>query len=351
MLVYIILAFIVGVLAFQETGNVTKKNIRNLCFALFVFLMIVALRYWHGDYGTYEMCYYADIDVGGDAGYFQLQQWFHHIGVSFHLFIFILTLFSVFAFKKILSLSYWPLFGMTVLLGKIFTMYAMSGIRQYVAMALCWWALYVLLKNKHRAVFVGMVLMAYTLHASAIVFLPVVFFIDRTYNYKVAILILFLAFLGGKYAMTIFTRASDFSDLVAVRFGNYVRDEEEKSMNLLNYFENFLILVLALVSREKVKNILPHYDFFLYLYIIYCGFLLAGSEIGVVKRLRDYYAIAYVFIVPGTFYMLKNRKVMQSIMIVYFIFLLFRSLIVYDSAFDKGYYGRMIPYHSIFQMK
>lgn len=356
MLVYIILALVVGVFALQENGVVSKKTKKHFYFSLLVFLLIVGLRYRHGDYVTYEMGYNEDIDVGGDAGYFQLQQWFHHIGVSFQFFVFVITLFSVFAFKKILSISCWPLFGMAVILGKIFTLYAMSGIRQYVAMALCWWALYELLANKRKIHFFVMLFLAYTLHGSALILLPVYFFRERKFTFQTAFIILLVSVIVGRFSMALFDTALGMSDLVSDRLGSYVSQSKEGAkgmgMNLLNYFENFLFLVLALFVRKKAIGKIPFYDFFLYMFVIYCGFLIAGKDVGIIKRLRDYYAIAYAFIVPGYFYLFKNKRYFQLscvVMIAYFILLMFRSLFVYDEPLPLGVQDRMIPYHSIFQ--
>lgn len=356
MLVYIILALFVGVFALQENGVISTKTRKHFYFSLLVFLMIVGLRYRHGDYGTYEMGYNEDIDVGGDAGYFQLQQWFHHIDVSFQFFVFVITLFSVFAFRKILSISCWPLFGMAVILGKIFTLYAMSGIRQYVAMALCWWALYELLANKRKIHFFVMLFLAYTLHGSALILLPVYFFRERKFTFQAAFFILLASVIVGRFSMTFFATASDMSDLISDRLGGYVSQSQGgvkgMGMNLLNYFENFLFLALALFARKKALGKIPYYDFFLYMFVIYCGFLIAGKDVGIIKRLRDYYVIAYAFIVPGYFYLFKSKNYYQLsrvVMIVYFIFLMFRSLYVYDAPFPPNTYGRMIPYHSIFQ--
>lgn len=356
MFVYITLALVVGVFALQENGSVTKKTRKHFYFSLLVFLLIVGLRYRHGDYGTYEMGYNEDIDVGGDAGYFQLQQWFHHIGASFQFFVFVITLFSVLAFRKIFNISCWPLFGMAVILGKIFTLYAMSGIRQYVAMALCWWALYELLANKRKIHFFVMLFLAYTLHGSALILLPVYFFRERKFTFQTAFFILLASVIIGRFSMTFFATASDMSDLVRDRFGTYVSEsqasEEDMGMNLLNYFENFLFLALALFARKKAMGKIPYYDLFLYMFVIYCGFLIAGKDVGIIKRLRDYYVIAYAFIVPGYFCLFKSKRYFQLsrlVMVAYFIFLMFRSLYVFDSSFPPNTYGRMIPYHSIFQ--
>lgn len=355
MIVYIILAAFAGLFAWEESGLCNKRDMRMFYAVLLIFLLVVGLRYWHGDYGTYEMGYDTDIDVGGDAGYFWLQKVFHKMGFSFQAFVFLLTLVSVIAFRQTFRLGPWPLFGMVMILGKLFTLYAMSGIRQYMAMAICWWALSELLLKQRTVTFVVMVVFAYTLHGSALVFLPVLAFRDVTFTYKKAAFLLLLAIVVGAYSMTFFASASKASDFVSDRFGEYVIESQEvegQSMNLLNYVENFVFLIMAIWVRKRAIVKVPYYDFFLFMFVAYCGFLIVGSEVGIVKRLRDYYAIAYAFLVPAFIYAfrgIKIQKLCRGVMIAYFIFLMFRSLIVFDSGFPQGTYGRMVPYHSIFQ--
>lgn len=355
MIVYVILALITTLAALSETGYKTLYDRKWYIVVLTAFLLVVGLRYWHGDYGTYEMGYDSDIDVGGDAGYFFLQKLFHKLGFSFQFFVFVLTFVSVIAFRQTFRMSYWPLFGMVMILGKIFTLYAMSGIRQYIAMAICWWALSELLLKRRTVVFVLMVLFAYTLHGSAIVFLPVVFFRNKTFTFKSAALLLLLSLIVGEYFTSFFSAASESSDFISDRFGQYVTDSQgdaSLSMNMMNYVENFFFLVMAILVRKHAVEKVPYYDFFLYIFIVYCGFLIVGSEIGIVKRLRDYYAIAYAFLVPSFAYAFKGvkmQRICRGVMVAYFIFLMFRSLAVYDSGIPSGSYGRMVPYHSIFQ--
>lgn len=244
---------------------------------------------------------------------------------------------------------------MIMILGKIFTLYAMSGIRQYMAMAICWWALSELLLKQRKVTFIVMVVFAYTLHGSALVFLPVLAFRDMTFTYKKAVFLLLLAIVVGAYSMTFFESASKASDFVNDRFGEYVNESqgvEGMSMNMMNYLENFVFLIMAVWVRKRAIVKVPYYDFFLFMFVAYCGFLIVGSEVGIVKRLRDYYAIAYAFLVPAFIYAFRSirlQRYCKGVMIAYFIFLMFRSLAVYDSGIPEGSYGRMVPYHSIFQ--
>ncbi len=352
MLVYIILAVICGLFAVFESGKLQQRDFKMFYVSLMLFLGVVGLRYAHGDYLTYEKGYYMDIDVGGDVGYFYLQQVFHKMGLSFVFFVFVLTLMSVYAFKKTFSISIYPCFGVVMILGKIFTLYAMSGIRQYIAMAICWWAIADLLKNDRIKLFLLTVLVAALIHGSAIVFLLVLFFRNVRFSFVKAIVFLFVAFIIGSFSISLFTESAKYSDFIDTRFGGYVEQKDlEGGMNALNYIENFLFLFLAIVVRKKAMYKIPYYDFFLYMFLVYCGFLIVGNEVAIVKRLRDYFALSYAFIVPGFIYLFDSnilKKTCKVVFVTYFIFLMFRSLQVYDRPFPENTYSRMVPYHCVF---
>lgn len=352
MLVYIILAFVCGLFALTESGQRTPRTNQMFHICLFLFLLVVGLRYGHGDYLTYRWGYNNSYDVGGDKGYFFIQELFHSIRVPFEVFVFILTLFSVIAFNKAYRINIWPCFGVVMILGKIFTMYAMSGIRQYIAMAICWWAISELLLNKRKFVFLVMVLVAASMHGSALIILPVYFLRNYEFTTKRAVFMLIIAMIAASFSMLIFSTAADMSDFVNQRFSPYVNDRRQAGMNFLNYAENFLFLYLSYKVRTIAVKKIPYFDFFLYLFVIYCGFLIIGNEIGIIKRLRDYYAIAYAFIVPSFVYLSKEgiyRKLARIGIIVYFIFLMFRSLSVYDQGLGRISLTRMVPYHSVFE--
>lgn len=356
MLVYIILGFVIGIFALNESGRRTGRDMKMFYIGLFLFLLVVGLHYHTGDYETYEMGYNKGIDVGGDKGYYALQKLFSSTGVSFQFFIFATTLLSVIAIYLMYRISIWPSFGLVVILGKFFTLYAMSGIRQYLAMVVCWWAISELLLKKRKVLFILLVLYAYTLHGSAIIVLPVFFLRNLKFSYKTAVLILGASLIIGLGFQQFYEQVSGYSDFIDSRFGAYYRQASKAGsevMNILNYAENFLFLVFALMVRNKAIKRIPYYDFFLYMFVIYCGFLIAGSEIGVVKRLRDYYGLAYAFIVPSFVYLVsrkQERMLIRFVVILYFIFLMFRSFSVYDSGLRLGANNTMIPYKSVIEL-
>ena len=354
MLVYIILASVLGLNATQEFGNRSKRDKQLFNIGLLLILLVSGLRYMHGDYGTYEMGFNEMKDVGSDWGYYQIQLLGKKIGLSFQVFIFLISFLAVYSYKKAFSINTFPNFCLIIILGKIFTLYAMSGIRQFIAMAIAWWAIKILLEKQKILLFIAMTAIAYSLHASALIILPIVLFYKRKFSYITALIIIIIAFIISYSSIAFFASTADISDLINERLSGYLNPSSDaETMNVLNYFENFLFLFLALIARKEAVKKVPYYDFFLYLFIIYCAFLIAGANIGIIKRLRDYYIISYAFIIPGIFYLFKEKRVQnitRLFFIAYFVFLFFRSLSIYDSAFNEDYYGRMVPYHSVLEM-
>ena len=82
MLIYTILALVLGLNATQEYGNYSKRDNQLFNIGLILILLVSGLRYWHGDYGSYESAYNYGTDVGGDWGYYQIQLLGKNIGFS-----------------------------------------------------------------------------------------------------------------------------------------------------------------------------------------------------------------------------------------------------------------------------
>lgn len=351
MLVYIILslaAIVANLFGIIQPGS--KRSRVSLIVAWGLFLLIVGLRYHHGDYGGYEEAFYLDKDISGDEGYFMIQKVFHSVIPSFVTFVFVVTLISVFCFKKIFSLLPCAAFGLVMVLGKLFTMYAMSGVRQYLAMAICWWGLYESLAKDKDKYFILSVVVAYTIHGSALVFFPVIIFKYMRFTFVRALLVTGAAWAAFEIINPIILSSTEDNELF-YRMQDYLISDGSGTMNMLNYLENGLFLTLAILCRRRAIKVIPYYDCFLFIYLVYFVFLLLGSEFGIFKRLRDYYAIGYAFICPGFMLIFKNKdmqRVVYLVLVLYFIFLMFRSFSVFDSGLP-AVEGRMVPYHSIFQ--
>lgn len=321
-LVYWILFIIMAIGAYSEE-QLPYKPRRDLQFiGLWALIIISGLRYEMSDYNQYRGVYYLDY-FQFEPGYELMQNIFSGLGVPFAVFVFIFAAISCLFLKKAFS-NYWFFWGMLLVLAKLATFYAMSGMRQWMALCICFYAISILLKGE-KIKFVFWTIIAFTFHRSAFIVLPLIFLYKREFSYKLSLIIMALAVLVGYSAKEFLFAAADAIELFDAT--GYLIDNET-GINTLNWIENFAFLAMGLTIRKRVKDKVPHYDFFLYMMLIYCAFLIAGSDFGIIKRLRDYYVLSYYIILPSisVAFRKQERNLINTIIILYFGLLFIRSL-------------------------
>ena len=325
-IVYWILFVIMAIGAYSEEMLPYKPRRDFQFIGIWALILISGLRYGMSDYNQYKGVYYLDY-FQFEPGYEFLQNIFSGLGVPFEIFVFIFAVISCVFLKKAFS-KYWFFWGMLLVLAKLATFYAMSGMRQWMALCICFYAISLLL-NGEKLKFVFWVIIAFTFHRSAFIVLPLIFLYKRDFSYTLALIITVLAVIIGYSAKEFLFAAAEASELFDAT--GYLIDNET-GINTLNWIENFAFLAMGLTIRKRVKDKVPHYDFFLYMMLIYCAFLIAGSDFGIIKRLRDYYVLSYYIILPSisVAFRKQERNLINTIIILYFGLLFIRSLDYFD---------------------
>lgn len=325
-IVYWILFVIMAIGAYSEEMLPYKPRRDFQFIGIWALILISGLRYGMSDYNQYKGVYYLDY-FQFEPGYEFLQNIFSGLGVPFEIFVFIFAVISCVFLKKAFS-KYWFFWGMLLVLAKLATFYAMSGMRQWMALCICFYAISLLLNGEKRK-FVFWVIIAFTFHRSAFIVLPLIFLYKRDFSYTLALIIAVLAVIIGYSAKEFLFAAAEAIELFDAT--GYLIDNET-GINTLNWIENFAFLAMGLTIRKRVKDKVPHYDFFLYMMLIYCAFLIAGSDFGIIKRLRDYYVLSYYIILPSisVAFRKQERNLINTIIILYFGLLFIRSLDYFD---------------------
>lgn len=320
--VYWLLLAVMAIGAFSEDYYPYRPQKAFQNVAIIFFCLITGLRYGMADYYQYRGVYYLDY-FQFEPGYEFLQNLSISCGLSFEVFLFIFTVISFIFLKKAFS-GYWFFFGMMLVLAKLATFYAMSGMRQWMALCICFYAISILLKGE-RWKFLFWVLIAFTFHRSAFIVFPLIFLYKREFSGKLAFFTILIAAVIGVFSKEFLFAAAEANDLFDA--SGYLLDNEE-SINALNWIENLAFLTMGLLIRNKVKDRVPHYDFFLYMLLIYCAFLIAGSDFGIIKRLRDYYVLSYYIVIPsiGLAFRKQERSIINLMVVLYFGLLFIRSL-------------------------
>ena len=306
-----------------EFGTKEKSYIR-LFYAILPLYLIMALRsvsvgsdtisYYNRYIGAFDMLT-ADHTIS-EPGYNLLSYFFHDIlGVPFWVLVATLSLFQCYIlglFLKHFSVNiYFSLFlFMTI---GLFTP-AMSGLRQLTAVSICTipviWAKVCDERgnenNKHKMwrliIGIGLVLVAYTIHNSAIIFMPILFLFDKRLSRQQTIAIMIFA------VSTLLFRS------LLVRFmGYFVLERYDRYDLNEGYMMNILMLLVPISiglfcvftsspekGEQKYSKAMSLMFLFLALQVTFNNLALSQNQ---VARLGYYFMNSYIVLIP---YVLKK---------------------------------------------
>lgn len=177
--IFLLLLFVFGVLELFDQNN--DKYILYL-ISFFIFCIFSGLKFNVGtDYQTYKNYYdYSNnpkylIENGVEPGYIYLMYCFRVLSIGFIGFWFIISCIN-FSFKYYIFKKYSPLLFASLLIYFVglFMERDFDGIRQGLSIGICYLTIPYILKRKFWPFFI-LVLLASTVHASSLIFLPAYF--------------------------------------------------------------------------------------------------------------------------------------------------------------------------------
>jgi hypothetical protein len=234
--------------------------------------------------------------------------------------------------------------------------FAVSGtiVRQSLAMAIVYFAYkYIVERNFFK--FILLVLIAFTIHRSAIIILPFYFIVNRTYSNF---------FLIGFYLIGVYLSTTDYViyfiiEMAKLIFGNVGGVVEDKlyvmlttsafvrSLTpfkiLLSFINNAIWISLFLFFRKKISAITPSYDIFLNLYFISLFLTkVFNSSLMEFSRFANYFSGSLIILILMIFTFIdkKHRIIVYPFFVLFCLFKMIDILNVYPDLF--------FPYISIF---
>lgn len=238
------------------------------------------------------------LDSPFERGYAYLNYFFQNIiQVPFQVFLFFLSsitclsLFFLFIkFSKDITFS----LVLYITIGT-FTM-AMSGIRQTLAMAITWLSIYFIEKRK-LLLFSFLVLLASSIHNSAVIFFGVYFLWGLRLSRKQCFILMI-------FSLSFFYARFLLSPLVA-----FLQNSKYEGMSLnANYNINFLVLLVAISipffcylyqEYDKDKKCNCHNSFFFLFSCLNVIFLIVSQSNNQVGRLAYYFNIGNCLLIPS----------------------------------------------------
>lgn len=351
-----VLYLILFALTFLSLFTKFKRN-KSTCHNVFFFLLLIFffmsfLRWERGtDWGSYYSFFqYLDLYQGGEYEYgFTLLNNIVALLGDYTMMLFIQAcIFYILMYICLTKFSLVPLFSLMIL----FVICNYAGIffvRQTIAMSITTFSLFYI-QEKKIAKFLTVVLLAASIHISALAFIISYFIFNKYYSLtRLFAILIVLALIGiviTAYIMPMFS-----SELrIFMKVSGYLEDGMDSDIggmsSVLLYCRGaasrlFSLLLISYI----VKDIRQHNSFCNGLFNIYfvgmCVYLLLGAMNQTLARLAIGFEIVQIFLYPYIVcqYWLKNRLILFFLISAYF----------FSRVVAPGPYTNLfVPYKSIF---
>ncbi len=170
---------------------------------------------------------------------------------------------------------------------------SMNGIRQFLAAAIIFSATKYLIEGKWKT-YMLIVLIAATIHQSALILIPIYFVVRRkawTATTLVFLLLSILLVLGyGQFSTVL------FSAIESTQYGHY-KDFQEGGANALRLIVYGIPILLAYLGRERLRTICPYSDYIVNLSILTFIFMLISTQNWIFARMTIYLGLYNVILI------------------------------------------------------
>lgn len=291
-----------------ETYNKTEPN--KILFSLVIIVLIIlsGLRSSVGDTGFYMYSYktfiveFSQIFTYRDWGFNLFQLLLKKMSVHPQFFLiatsFItITLIMITLYKYSRPLSY----GVFLFIAGGSYLSTMNGLRQFMVAAIIFSCMGLIIKNKKWTFFI-LILLLSTIHNSALIMIPVYFIVrQEAWSKKVIIFIIISIglFIGFSSIFGMFS-----SLLETTQYGLYVETfgtDAFAGANVLRVIVAAVPVVLAFIYKDKLNEILEHYNIFVNFSILNFLVILFASYNWIFARLEMYFGLYNLILLPAIF--------------------------------------------------
>ncbi len=340
-LLFLSFLFFLGIL---EIFDWTNEKYLAYFLSFIVFCLFSGLKYDVGtDYSTYRYYYNNSMNWsimnanGVEIGYIYIMQLFKNLSIGFVGFWFILS-FVNFCFKYYIFHKYSPLLFASLLLYFVgmFLERDFDGIRQGFAMGVCYLTIPFIMRRQFLP-FLLLVLLAATIHASSLVFLPAYYLVSFNISNKVIFIsvsvLALMVMLNISFTQTMVNFLPE--SIIKMRLNSYmsVADSQyTKKVGLsigLIFRIGILFIYTSIYKKDSIK------DEKLYIFLrngFFLGIVLSliFNDFDILShRLSYIYREFQIFIVPILISICRTRKmklILLTGLFLYGIVLLYRYL-------------------------
>lgn len=278
-----------------------------------------------------------------ELGYTNLLYFVKYIGGTQQLVFLIFSVCTQFLFVKFIkTYSRFPLIStLTYICIGPFFLASLSGIRQYLAIALFLYSLKYIIEKKIIKYLLVICFAAFFLHFSILLLIPFYFLLSEKISFRKKTIFIVITVVGSWL----------FSAIISMTL--YSRYLEADSGN---YTVKFTVYVFVLISMiilffEK-KNTDPkliifyNMNFFSFLCMIVM-LLNSGLTADIFLRTNNYFMVSYIILIPALVIQFKENTA-KKIFYVLYISILFAYF--YRNVMINGYESNLLPYDVNFQL-
>lgn len=322
---------------------------RSYLFFFFVFFLFSALRYDVGvDYLSYYKLY--EESVGGihekikEPGGAYLFYYLKEIGIPFFVVNALYSFFILcFAFKFIWRYSPYPFVSLLLFyaIGQYY-FNTFNAIRQAFVVYLFMDSLNLVVDKRKWIYGLRFIAAAFFVHLSALMLIPLYFFLRRKYNVWLKIVFLGVLVLSSGLIIHIIGNSV---------YAIYLKMEEFAAEAAATTYLFFLFSIFFFIIDWKLpkyaaqSNILSNLNYLSLVTLTLVLFFAGTPLIMVANRFSYYFTPIYIVLIPIFISKLRiytNRTIVVAVSVLFF------SLLCYWSLYANGEANNMIPYQSIF---
>ncbi|MCL6572367.1 MAG: EpsG family protein [Bacillus sp. (in: Bacteria)] len=320
----------------------------NLIFTLGVLLSLVlvsGLRANIGDTFFYKHAFevnkfnWDQIKDQSNLGFWLLQMVLKWFSEDPQILIFttaaitnVLIIFNLYKYSRMFELSTY-----VYITGGLYLV-SMNGIRQVLAAAIIFTATKFLIKGNWIK-YMLVILVASTLHESALILIPIYFLVRYKAWSKVTFFLMFLAILlviGFEQFSSLL-----FSTIGNTQYGHY-QNFQEGGANIIRVVVYAVPLIIAYFGREKLRVIFPDSDYIVNMALTGLVFMFISTQNWIFARFSIYFTLYQIILVSWIvklFHEKEQKFVYYGLLVFYFLFYYYESVISLAIKYRSDYFS------------
>ena len=215
---------------------------------------------------------------------------------------------------------------------------SMNGLRQFLAAAILFAGTNYLIEGNWKK-YGCVVLLAMSIHMSAIIMIPMYFFVRSKAWSKTTFLLLFLSVI----LVLGFNQFSGllFSALESTQYGHY-QNFSEGGASLVRVLVTSVPLLLAFMGRERLRELFPESEAIVNMSLLGVVFMLVSTQNWIFARFYYYFGLYQLILIPWVVQSFRERDrklIYFGIVIFYFIFFYYEQVISLGIEYKSYLFG------------